>query len=289
MSLSPTVYRFGAGGKLIPIETRIDAIGQRVIQDNYGEVGVICELRSSGYLVIFPDGSSSDGQQFDCLSPFTRIRPVEPEQYADDAEIEMLRKLSVQHRNDVAAAAKLAAEKKAQDKAEIIKKLRAEYPNAKGPKSFKTSAARAAANLRAELKAKFPGVKFEVKSQTYSGGNSIDIHWTDGPSMNDVDAIANRYQDGSFDGMQDLHEYDHSAFGEAFDIVCGRAKYVSTHRHHSPAVLQSTVEMLSALKGWENPPVVKTSDYDGNGYLELDDYHQRSDIYELLRNTDLRF
>jgi hypothetical protein len=44
------------------------------------------------------------------------------------------------------------------------------------------SCAETAKLVRKVLKTAFQGVKFSVRSDTYSGGASIDIRWTDGPN-----------------------------------------------------------------------------------------------------------
>lgn len=85
--------------------------------------------------------------------------------------------------------------------------------------------------IRDRLKTEFPGVKFSVTSESYSMGNSVNIHWTDGPVRNLVDRIVNQYQQGAFDGMTDCYNYrkiDEAALG------CPGAKYVSTSRDISP-------------------------------------------------------
>ncbi len=58
--------------------------------------------------------------------------------------------------------------------------------------------------VRAELAKHFPGVKFSVRSQSYSGGASITVSWTDGPRASLVDPILNCFEGRSFDGMNDL-------------------------------------------------------------------------------------
>lgn len=58
--------------------------------------------------------------------------------------------------------------------------------------------------LRAALKREFPGVKFSVRTSTYSMGASIRIAWTDGPSRSDVERIAQQYRGKGFDGSIDL-------------------------------------------------------------------------------------
>jgi hypothetical protein len=92
--------------------------------------------------------------------------------------------------------------------------------------STKSGHALGAANLRRELKRQFPGHKFSVRSDCFSGGDSIDISWTLGPTNEEVKRITNKYSEGSFNGMDDIYEYDHSLWPTMF----GGAKYVHTHR-----------------------------------------------------------
>lgn len=73
----------------------------------------------------------------------------------------------------------------------------------------------AAANIRKELKAAFPGVKFSVRKSS----GALAIRWTDGPTLDAVDAIAERYKSGSFDSMQDLHTTTRSPFNTLFGDV----------------------------------------------------------------------
>lgn len=120
--------------------------------------------------------------------------------------------------------------------AEHVAELRAKYPGAVSADKYKSGAAHCAANLRNELKAAFPGVKFSVTSDTFSMGDSVDIRWTLGPCAEDVEKISRKYQDGHFDGMTDCHESDNTDFGRAVEIVLGRAKYVHTHRETGDAM-----------------------------------------------------
>jgi hypothetical protein len=121
--------------------------------------------------------------------------------------------------------AKEAAESKARAAA-----LPAMFPTLETYTGKKTDHALGAANIRRELKKAFPGIRFSVKSESFTGGNSIDISWTDGPTGKQVEEITDRYQKGSFDGMEDLYTYNR----EEFPRVFGGAKYVHTHRSISP-------------------------------------------------------
>lgn len=58
--------------------------------------------------------------------------------------------------------------------------------------------------IRKALKRRFPRTKFSVTSKTYSGGASIDVKWTDGPTEDLVRSVTGAYAGGRFDGMIDL-------------------------------------------------------------------------------------
>ena len=57
---------------------------------------------------------------------------------------------------------------------------------------------------RKALAKAFPGIKFTVRSSTYSGGASIRVGWTDGPLAKQVEAVTSPYAGGGFDGMIDM-------------------------------------------------------------------------------------
>ena len=69
------------------------------------------------------------------------------------------------------------------------------------------SPAETAKEMRAALKAAFPGVKFSVRTSTYSGGSSINVSYFRGPSSKSVERIADRFQGRDFDGMTDSSTY----------------------------------------------------------------------------------
>lgn len=58
--------------------------------------------------------------------------------------------------------------------------------------------------IRQALKESFPGIKFSVRSSTYSGGASIRVSWVDGPNSAQVEAVAGVFQGAYFDGMTDF-------------------------------------------------------------------------------------
>ena len=97
---------------------------------------------------------------------------------------------------------------------------------------YRKSLITATKNMRTELKVAFPGVKFSIKSERYSGGDSVRVQWTDGPKNSAVMGIVKKYQDGHFDGMTDYYEYSNDPFTDFF----GGAKYVFAQRECSDAL-----------------------------------------------------
>lgn len=105
-----------------------------------------------------------------------------------------------------------------------------------------SSHAATAAAIREELKKNFSGVKFSVTSESFAGGDSCHISWTDGPTRTEVEAITGKYQYGSFDGMTDCYNYTNSRE----DIP--QVKYVSESRSISEEIEKIVIAGLMALK-----------------------------------------
>lgn len=123
----------------------------------------------------------------------------------------------------------------------------------------------AAKNIRRELKAAFPGIKFSVTSESYSMGDSIRVRWTDGPTGEAVESIVNKYQAGNFDGMTDSYTYSSSEFNKNH----GEAKYVFANRDVSPAVINRILEKLRA-DGWAQFEGKTSWDYFNGSLHHLD-------------------
>jgi hypothetical protein len=98
----------------------------------------------------------------------------------------------------------------------------------------------AAKNIRQELKAAFKGVKFSVRTSRFSMGDSISVSWKNGPKAEDVEEIADKYQKGRFDGMQDMYEYSNAEFNN----VHGGTKYVSCNRELSENLREEVTELI---------------------------------------------
>ncbi|MCZ6149242.1 hypothetical protein BTK76_22520 [Cronobacter sakazakii] len=98
----------------------------------------------------------------------------------------------------------------------------------------KSEAALVSANIRADLKKAFPDVKFSVKKHSF---DSVGIKWTDGPTKEEVRAISDKYEDGNFNSMEDIYEYNSSPF----NAVYGGVKYVHTNREFSDQLVEKGI------------------------------------------------
>ena len=127
------------------------------------------------------------------------------------------------------------------------------------------SAADTAKLVRKALKALWPAVKFSVRTSTYSGGASIDVGWTDGPTPKEVEAITSRFEGASFDGMIDLKTHHTTEYqGERVHFM---ADYIFTNRKHGVAAYQAAVDRLAERYGVAAPAVLVSS-YDGGPYCD---------------------
>src|SRR5437868_14760948 len=86
--------------------------------------------------------------------------------------------------------------------------------------------------IKKELKATWPKLKFSVRYDSFSGGDSVHIGWNFGPTTDQVDDVVRKYQYGRFNGMEDIYEYNEedNALVDAQGNLrsLGGVKYVST-------------------------------------------------------------
>jgi hypothetical protein len=275
--MSAQIFEFSGNG-LQPLTTQGLQIGQRVRQAHKGKAGVIVDEDQVGYDVIFPDGDHAYHQRLDQLSPFTRITLLEG--IADADEISHLKLTRDQKQEADRLAQVEAAKQQTAEFEKYVEDLQRNYPSAIRRGTGLSEHARAAKNLKSELHLAFPGIKFAVRSSSFSGGDSIDVRWTLGPTSKEVGAIANKYQEGDFNGMIDLYENDRSAYGEAIDKVLGRAKYVSEARNFPDGLYEQIGRGLCALQHVE---------YDGpyTRFLfgQNDRYDLQSHVTQVLSRT----
>jgi hypothetical protein len=123
-------------------------------------------------------------------------------------------------------------------------------------------------NIRALLKKEFPKVKFKVTKSDYSARR---VSWIDGPTVDEVKKFTSIFEEGRFNGMEDIYEYDASPFNEVF----GGCQYVFEEREFSEAAVQSAID-----KVWEEFHWVDSS---GNTVTEKPTYemYKKGSTYNL--------
>nr|EES0546569.1 hypothetical protein [Escherichia coli] len=124
----------------------------------------------------------------------------------------------------------------------------------------KCEAATVSSNIRAELKKAFPGVKFSVKKLSF---DCVQISWTDGPTKTEVEAVSDKYEDGHFNGMEDIYEYNNSPF----NVVFGGVKYVTTRRDYSEVLVDKGIVEARKQFGVELVPETCNAEMYNSGAL----------------------
>ncbi len=123
------------------------------------------------------------------------------------------------------------------------------------------SCAQTAKLVRAALKEAFPGVKFSVRSDVYSGGASIRINYTNGPSEAQVKGIAQAFQGGYFDGMTDYQGSNYNSL-DGVEVRFG-ADFVFVNRQLTAPVLTGIVVDVCNRYQLDNEVVISDSKYSG--------------------------
>lgn len=110
-----------------------------------------------------------------------------------------------------------------------------------------TTAAACAKQIRKELKTLYPHVKFSITSDTFAGGNSINIKYADYylTELN-LRNVVDKYCYSDFNSMTDMHEYKRN-----IDNLL-RVKYVSVERKISDTHKQKAEQFLMNYFGqWD--------------------------------------
>ncbi|MGC0824939.1 LPD29 domain-containing protein [Pantoea agglomerans] len=106
----------------------------------------------------------------------------------------------------------------------------------------KNGAVQVTSNIRKELKAKFPGVRFSVRKRSY---DSVSVNWMDGPTEEEVKAVTDKYKDSYFDGMQDMS----ISCTSPFNRIYGGVGYVFIDRDYSDEMKKKAVDIIAKKYG----------------------------------------
>lgn len=162
--------------------------------------------------------------------------------YADDLEtIDPETVTAYIQKAEAATIQREAKEKQiAEDNAREREALPGLYPHLARNKDNDSKTTKA--NLVAQLKKTFPGVKFSVRKRHH---DSYQIEWTDGPSTRQVDEVAGMFEDHANDQTGDFRDYNPSNFNRVF----GGLKYIFPERIKSEQVKALTAQAEQFVKG----------------------------------------
>lgn len=123
----------------------------------------------------------------------------------------------------------------------------------------------AAKNIRILLKKHFPGIKFSVRKRDHT---CINVSWTDGPTRDEVETIVNKFQEGNFNGLEDIYEYSNSAFNRVY----GGVKYLFCTRNMSDELIAEAIDLLRQKYGETTIPADVTLEAYNSGALNQKGY-----------------
>jgi hypothetical protein len=130
-----------------------------------------------------------------------------------------------------------------------------EQPGASPDTPRKLTNAEAARLLKKELRARFPGVAFSVRSDRGSAWGWFSVSWTDGPRWRDVERVTSPCHYASFNGMTD--GYDHHKRGAV--LLAGEwiepfSRGINCHRRISEDYARQLVAAYCARYTGSIPP-----------------------------------
>lgn len=131
------------------------------------------------------------------------------------------------------------------------------------------SCAETAKLIRQALKEAFPGVKFSIRSSVYSGGASIRINYVDGPTSDQVKAIAGKFEGSYFCGMTDYKGLNYGSF-DGQEVRFG-ADFVFVNRSLSLALLEGVALKVAKDYGVTQPIEIAFSEFSG-AYIKTQNF-----------------
>lgn len=272
------------------IYTKQLVVGQKIFCSLYnGQYGIIIEIEGEqhpGECKTIWNGCGTMGGSaqlkiafYDCIQPHFSIIPeslargsIQWRIYDEIASNEEMA-AAIKTVNDRETKRKHDAEQGEARREEVTEQIKKDYPyltryDCKGRFGHHSIGAK---NLKKELTKAFPKTVFKVSSDSYSGGSSIGVKWTDGPTVKQVEEFSTKYCEGNFDGMDDSYTYDHS---NVWPNVYGGAKYISENRDYTEAVYAKIAQELDIK--------LTLSEY---GRPEFEERHKDREFWDKLRDT----
>ena len=109
--------------------------------------------------------------------------------------------------------------------------------------------------LRQVLKRAFPQTKFSIRSSQYSGGASINITWTDGPTVKQVKRITDKFEGAGFDAMTD-YKTSKVLFYKGQETHFGANSIFEEHNYSKALLAEALKEVAQHSDGEINPEAI---------------------------------
>ncbi len=133
------------------------------------------------------------------------------------------------------------------------------------------------ANIRKDLKKHFPLVKFSVRGDYHT----VNIEWTDGVRLDDVNKLLLKFKSGTVDSHTDIFEFIRSSFIELF----GGKKYIICKRHFSDRSIENAIAIVKNRYNELNQVKITVEEFRRGHYhsYSLKSYHES--LQRLISNT----
>lgn|SRR5574343_49753 len=132
--------------------------------------------------------------------------------------------------------------------------------------------------VRLALKESFPKTKFSVRSESYSGGASINVNWTDGPNKLQVKGVIDRFSGATFNSMEDIKEYKNS-FLDGESVSFG-ADFIFENRDFSRETLDKVLERVKRKYGLNENITVEN--YKSGSLYHINESYSSESIQSLI-------
>lgn len=137
-----------------------------------------------------------------------------------------------------------------------------------------------ATEIRKALRALFPGVRFSVRSRTYSGGARVDVCWTDGPSQASVESVTAPFAAATLVGYPD-NVARHTSIYHGRRVRWG-ADFVECHRAYSRPLVDRAVAVVRERYNLPEPAMRDDWPTDDWQHIPVEGF---GDAGEALRHT----
>lgn len=221
------------------VTTNLYGLGRGVVYQIHGEQ-MPDTVKQMGGGVIVTGGHAEFDIVHECGKfskrlPECILRGVQWEIYDEIKDAETIRELCERAEEKQAEQRRKEEREKARFDAEVERlKTAPEYAHLEQGECG--SGKLVAKNIRKELK-QFKGVKFSVRNPHYG---SVCVNWTDGPTLEKVKAVINKYKAGHFNSMEDIYEYS----DDPFNVVFGSVEYPDAQRSYSDAMAEKAIEKI---------------------------------------------